>query len=234
MMRPFLLLLFLISGPALSAQDVHSHAILDKLLQTYVSADGKVDYPGLKEQAGDLDAYLLILSDHPPQGSWSRAQQMAYWINAYNAFTLDLILDNYPLKSIRELDGGNPWDVKRIRIGDRQYSLNEIEHKILRPRFGDARIHFAVNCAARSCPPLLNRAWRAASLETDLEKQTRAFVNNPAFNSLKKDTIKVSRIFDWYAADFGDLAAWINRYSTRPVNAGARVEYLDYDWRLNE
>ena len=86
-------------------------------------------------------------------------KKMAYWINVYNAFTIKMIVDNYPVSSITKLHGGKPWDVKWIELGEKKYSLNEIEHNILRPQFKDARIHFAVNCAAQSCPPILNKAW---------------------------------------------------------------------------
>lgn len=211
-----------------------SHEAWDKLLQQYVSDAGKVNYAGFKKDKAKLEAYLTILQKNPPQNDWSRADKMAFWINAYNAFTVKLIVDNYPISSIMKLDGGKPWDVKRIDIGGKNYSLNNIENDILRPQFKDARIHFAVNCAAKSCPPLLNRAWTAANLESNFEKQAKAFINNTNFNKISAKEVEVSKIFEWYAADFGNLIEFLNKYATTKIDAGAKVKYREYDWALNE
>lgn len=212
-----------------------SHAAWDSLLQRHVSTTGKVNYAGLK--AADkpaLEAYCKSLADNPVQDSWSREEKMAYWINAYNAFTVKLIVDNYPTKSILNFDGGKTWDVKRIRLGDKKYSLNQIENDILRPQFKDARIHFAINCAAKSCPPLHNRAYTADNLETTLDARTRAFINDPAFNTLSASKAQVSKIFDWYATDFGDLKKYLNQYAIAPLKGTATVAFQEYNWDLNE
>lgn len=207
----------------------------DALLSKYVSATGKVNYKGLLTERAVLDAYLQSLSANPPQSNWSRAEKMAFWINAYNAFTIDLILDHYPLNSITQLDGGKPWSVKRIALGGAKYSLDQIENEILRPQFRDARLHFALNCAARSCPPLWNRAFTPDKLETALEDRARRFINDPKYNTLGTDKASVSKIFEWYAADFGDLPAFLNRYAAGVQLApGAAIEYREYDWNLNE
>jgi hypothetical protein len=211
-----------------------SHDAWDKLLQQYVSAAGKVNYAGFKKDKAKLETYLDILQKNAPQNDWSRAEKMAFWINAYNAFTVKLIVDNYPVSSIMKLDGGKPWDRKWINIGGKSYSLNNIENDILRPQFKDARIHFAVNCAAKSCPPLLNRAWTAANLESNFEKQARAFINNPNFNKISAKEVEVSKIFEWYASDFGNLIEYLNKYSATKINANAKVKYREYDWALNE
>ncbi|MCF8243807.1 MAG: DUF547 domain-containing protein [Saprospiraceae bacterium] len=210
-----------------------SHDAWDKLLQQYVTADGKVNYDGLKKDKTKLDAYLKTLEANPPQDDWSRAEKMAFWINAYNANTVKLIVDNYPVASITKLDGGKPWDVKRVKIGSKTYSLDNIENAILRPQFKDARIHFAVNCAAQSCPPLLNRAWTAANLESNFEKQAKAFINNSKFNKISAKSVQLSKIFEWYAADFGNLIDFLNKYATTKIGNGAKVGYLEYDWGLN-
>jgi len=210
------------------------HSAWDQLLRKYVSGTGKVNYKGLKANKGALEAYLKTLDAKPIQNSWSRSQKMAYWINAYNAFTIKLIVDNYPLTSITKLHGGKPWDHSWIQLGGKTYTLNDIEHKILRPQFKDARIHFAVNCAASSCPPVLNRAWTAANLKSNLEKQAKLFINNAAFNSIASDKIAVSKIFDWYKEDFGDLISYLNKYSTTKIKSGTALEYKEYDWALNE
>lgn len=211
-----------------------SHDAWDKLLQQYVTTDGKVNYDGLKKDKAKLEAYLKTLETNAPQDSWSRGEKMAFWINAYNANTVKLIVDNYPVASITKLDGGKPWDVKRVKIGGKTYSLNNIENDILRPQFKDARIHFAVNCAAQSCPPLLNRAWTASNLESNFEKQARAFINNPKFNKIGAKSAQVSQVFDWYAADFGNVVDFLNKYATTKIAAGTKVGYVEYDWGLNK
>ena len=150
-----------------------SAVLWDSLLQKHVSDDGLVNYAAFKTDQPLLDSFLNLLSTHPPLPEWSGADKMAYWINAYNAFTIDLILDHYPVSSIMRLDGGKTWDVRRIKIGEKKYSLNQIENEILRTEFKDPRIHFAINCAARSCPPLLNRAYTAGRLDSLLDQRTR-------------------------------------------------------------
>ncbi len=211
-----------------------SHSEWDALLRQNVSSSGKVNYKGFKANLGKLDAYLEQLAKNPIQSDWSRGEKMAYWINAYNAFTVKLILDNYPLSSITKLHSGKPWDVKWIKLGDKTYSLNNIENDILRPQYKDARIHFAVNCAARSCPPLLNRAWTASNLNSNFEKQAKAFVNNAKFNQIGADKVMLSKIFDWYGGDFGNLIDYLNKYAATKINSGAKVEFMEYDWALNE
>ncbi len=210
-----------------------SHDLWDELLRKYVSSSGYVNYVGMRSEKANLDKYLAQLAANPPQKGWSRNEEMAYWINAYNAFTVKLILDHYPVKSIRDIHSGNPWDVKWIELGGNTYSLNQIENDKLRKRFGDARIHFAVNCAARSCPPLLNRAWTASSLSQTLDQRAKAFINNPKYNQISPSAAKVSKIFEWYAADFGDLRTFLNKYSKTSLEAGATIQYLEYDWSLN-
>lgn len=218
-------------------ESVHTpprHKAWDQLLRKHVDAAGKVNYKGFKADKAALDAYLKTLADNLPADSWSRTEKMAYWINAYNAFTIALITDNYPLKSILDLDGGKTWDVKRIELGGKKYSLNQIENEILRPVFNDARIHFALNCAARSCPPLLNRAYTADNLERTLEQRTRRFVNDRSYNSVAAGKATVSKIFEWYAADFGDLRVYLNRYADVQLDKGAAIGFAEYDWGLNE
>ncbi len=211
-----------------------SHDAWDAMLRKNVSSAGKVNYKAFKAQQAALDQYLKTLSDNPVQASWSRNEKMAYWINAYNAYTIKLIVDNYPVASITDLHGGKPWDKKWIKLGSKTYSLNNIENDILRPQFKDARIHFAVNCAAKSCPPILNRAWTAKNLNSNFEKQAKAFINNNSFNTISADKVEVSKIFDWYKEDFGKLINYLNKYANTKINAGAAVSYKAYNWKLNE
>lgn len=211
-----------------------SHALWNRLLNSHVNAEGKVDYQGMLADKAVLEKYTATLSANPPQADWSRAEAMAYWINAYNAFTAQLILDHYPVSSMRDIYKGNPWDVAWIKIGNQNYSLDNIENDILRPRYKDARIHFALNCAAQSCPPLLNEAYTAKTLDAQLEAQTRQFINNPQFNQISPNEATLSKIFDWYAEDFGDLRTFINEYSYVKLTPGAEIRYADYNWSLNK
>ncbi|MGK0364514.1 MAG: hypothetical protein ACI85O_001571 [Saprospiraceae bacterium] len=210
------------------------HNDWNALLTQNVSSTGKVNYKGFKGAQSKLNTYLDKLKNNPPAAGWSRNEKMAYWINAYNAFTVKKIVDNYPLSSIQELSGGKVWDDKWINIGTKTYSLNEIENGILRPTYKDARIHFAVNCAAKSCPSLHNRAFTASNLESTLAKQTKKFVNNADFNTITAGKVTISKIFDWYGADFGDLNDFLNKYSNTAINADAAIDYTEYNWSLNE
>ena len=209
----------------------HEHKIWNELLQRYV-LDGKVDYKGLKSNT-QFSEYLQSLSNQAPDPSWSRDQQLSYWINAYNAFTMKLIVDNYPLNSIMDLHGGKAWDVKWIDIDSKAYSLNQIENEIIRPQFQEARIHFAVNCAAKSCPPLASKAFTEKNLESLLEQQTVAFINDSNHNKISKNDVRISKIFEWYGQDFGNLINFLNQYSSVKINKSAKVEYQNYDWALN-
>ncbi len=206
----------------------------DQLLRKYVSASGKVNYKGIKSEKAKLNAYIKELESNPIQANWSKATKMAYWINVYNAFTIKMIVDNYPVSSITKLHGGKPWDVKSINLSGKTYNLNNIENDILRPKYKDARIHFAVNCAAQSCPPILNRAWTENNLNEMLEKQANAFINNAKYNTIKSNEVEISKIFEWYASDFGNIVDFLNKYSNTKINANAKVKYKDYDWSLNE
>lgn len=211
-----------------------NHALFDALLQKAVSTSGQVNYNTIKSNNADLDAYISELSNNQPDNSWSKNSAMAYWINAYNAFTLKLVADNYPITSIKDLHNGNPWTVKWIKLAGSTYSLDQIENEILRPRYKDARIHFAVNCAAKSCPPLHNRAFTEDNLNSKLNRLTRSFINNENYNTISADQLVVSKIFDWYASDFGMLTDFIDRYTDTEINSGATIKYQEYDWSLNE
>lgn len=210
-----------------------NHQAFQSLLQKYVTAAGKVNYKGLKKDRAALETYLKELNKAVPDKTWSTNASMAYWINAYNAFTIKLIVDNYPVSSITKLHGGKPWDVKWIELGGKKYSLNNIENDIIRPQYKDARIHFAINCAAVSCPPLANTAFTEANINALLTTRTSAFINSSS-NEISAASIKVSKIFEWYKTDFGNLTDFINKYSKSKVNSTATITYNDYNWDLNE
>lgn len=221
------------STPAPAAKTQPEHTAWDELLRNNVSSSGQVNYRSLKSNVAALDAYLEELAQYPPQSDWSKNEIMAYWINAYNAYTVKLIINNYPVSSIKDIDGGNPWGTKWIKIGGKTYSLNQIENDILRARYGDARIHFAVNCAAASCPPLYNRAFTANNLNSNLQRLTRKFINNSSYNTLSAEKIEISKIFEWYAADFGSVKDYINGYTDTTIGDNTTVVYKEYDWGLN-
>lgn len=211
-----------------------SHKSFDKLLSKHVTNTGKVDYRGLLADKKALDSYLKLLSANPPNKNWSQKKQLAYWINAYNAFTLKMIIDNYPVGSIMDLHNGKPWDVKWIKIGKETYSLNNIENDIIRPKYKEPRIHFAVNCAAKSCPPLSNEAYTNRNLEKLLERNTKAFINNKKYNTLEEDMVNLSKIFEWYGVDFDGVLNYVQKYSTTQVADDAKIGFKEYDWSLNE
>ncbi len=220
-----------------------SHDIWNGLLKKHVRPDGMVEYKGFVKDSALFNKYLNILSASHPQPAWSRADQMAYWINAYNAFTVKLIVDHYPVQSIKDIKKGIPfvntvWDIKFIQIQGQTYDLNNIEHGILRPQFKDARIHAAINCASFSCPRLLNEAFSAQKLEQQLEAVTRSFINDPQRNKVSADKAELSAIFNWFGGDFkrdaGSVRAFVNRYAHTKISETAVISYLDYDWSLND
>lgn len=222
---------------SIGAMSNEKHQIWDALLQKYVSESGIVNYKGFIKEQAKFESYLQELAKETPNESWSRNEQMAYWINAYNAFTVKLIIDNYPLKSILDLKGGKPWDDPFFELNGQAFTLNKIEHEILRPTFKDARIHFAVNCASFSCPKLHNRAYTADNLEDLLNSMAKNFINNPAKNNIAEKNAEISKIFEWYADDFkteGTLVDFLNKYSTRKLTSTANISYKDYNWELND
>ena len=237
-----LLLCLLLSGIFLLAQKAPSHQQWDKLLKKYVTTDGRVNYKGLQKDKASLDDYLKTLSNNAPQSSWSENEKKAYWINAYNAFTISLVLQHYPVKSIKDIGGSiykinTAWDIKFITIGGKKYDLNNIEHRILPKEFDDPRIHFAIVCASISCPLLRNEAYTATELNVQLESAGKAFLNDKTKNSITAGKAQLSKYFSWYKGDFtkkGTLIEFINKYSQIKLNENAKIDYLDYNWSLNE
>ena len=223
-----------------SAHSQVAHSKWDALLKTHVSKLGTVNYKGFKTDQAKLTAYLLDLESNVPSAAWSKNETMAYWINAYNAYTVQLMVKNYPLKSIMDLkyNGKSAWDYKWIKIGTETLSLNDIEHVKLRKKYKDARIHFAVNCASFSCPVLLNSAYIATKLEAQLEAQAILFINDPKRNQISASSAKVSQLFEWYQDDFTTggktVIDYLNKYSKTKIKAGTNISYLSYNWNLNE
>ncbi|MCG8637660.1 MAG: DUF547 domain-containing protein [Desulfobacterales bacterium] len=228
--------------PAVSQAGGVDNSIYKELLAKHVKKN-RVDYDGFKKDEALLDQYLKILSTADPD-TLSRNHQFAFYINAYNAFTIKLVLSRYPevnsIKEIRSFFSG-PWSKKFISLGGWTVSLDYIEHEVLRPRFKDPRIHFAINCAAKSCPPLLNRPYEGKTIENQLDEQTRSFINTPRSTFVKDNTLFISKIFDWFSEDFNDNPLlFIRQYADDRLKAEldaagpeVKLTYLHYNWNLN-
>jgi hypothetical protein len=218
------------------------HGIYAALLKAHVK-DGRVDYRGFKTDEEKLGSYLTIL-EKTDTGRLSPDEQFAFYINAYNAWTIRLILSGYPgIESIKDLGNlfQSPWKKKICRIDGKILTLDEIEHEILRPRFKDPRVHFAINCAARSCPPLYPEPFSGKGLNQQLDAAAAAFINDPERNRLEGNALYVSKIFKWFSEDFNDdIIGFFQRYAQGDLKTGlnnltppVEIKYLDYDWSLN-
>jgi hypothetical protein len=218
------------------------HEAFDKLLRKYV-VNGKVNYRNWVNNFQDRTAllnYIKEIGEARPD-RFPKAEQKAFWINAYNALTLASVLEKYPLKSVNydfshEEKAKGFWD-RPYPVGGAEYSLNQIENVILRPHFSDPRIHFAINCASLGCPPLQPRAFDASDLDTLLEDATRDFLNDRTkgvvWNS-KSRKLALSPIFQWYAEDFGAIPDFIARYRPDIRDFNGKIAFLMYDWSLND
>lgn len=212
------------------------HSEWDALLKKYVTSAGKVNYKGFRTDKAKLEAYLTKLESNVPAASESSNAKKAFWCNAYNAYTIKLIVDNYPVKSINDIKigGTTPWTRKWIKIGGATLSLNDIENDKIRKVFKDARIHFVINCASFSCPILVNKALTADNIEATLAAQTKSFINDSARNQITSKSAQISNLFEWYKEDFGDIKTFINKYSKVKIGANVKITYLPYSWDLNE
>ncbi|MEQ1647470.1 MAG: DUF547 domain-containing protein [Hyphomicrobiaceae bacterium] len=243
------------------AQDLRTqdlHAPYDVLLGKYVSPspDGinRVAYAkwlAAKPDRTALDSYVSTLINQKPS-ALTKPDAFAYWVNLYNALTLQVILNAYPVKSIRDIKSENwldpkawlgPWRTERVTVEGKRYSLDDIEHKVLRPTYKDPRVHYAVNCASTGCPNLMNRAWRAATLETDLDTATSTFINHPRAIAVDADgSLRISSIYKWFVEDFGGndagVIAHVKKYATAPLATKlanmTKIGEDQYDWSINE
>ncbi|GAB4141535.1 MAG: DUF547 domain-containing protein [Planctomycetota bacterium] len=226
-----------ISAP-LRRVDRVDHSAFDAILSEAVDEQGLVDYRSLLAKRAALSSYLDDLATVDVGALANDAERKAYWIDAYNAFTLAGILDHYPVRSIRDLRGF--WTQLRANLGGRLVTLDEIEHRILRP-MGDPRIHMAINCASASCPILDRRAYRGADLDARLDEAARRFLASGQRNRFddEKKVAHLSRIFAWFGEDFapyGGVRGFVRRFAPdRPWLRGEfPISYLPYDWSLNE
>ncbi|MDB4385296.1 DUF547 domain-containing protein [Opitutaceae bacterium] len=235
--------------------DGADHELFSVVLHDAV-ADGLVDYEALRDESR-LDQYLDQLDQTDPTQYATEVERLALWINAYNAYTLKLVADDYPIKSIHDLGTGgriigwllnrSPWDIRFARVGGKEYTLNEIEHEILRVRFDEPRIHFAIVCAAVSCPPLRSEAYFPERLEVQLNEQAKSFLNDSRsnrFDRTEKDA-ELSPIFSWFKKDFGGSDESILRFivpfldektatTIRRDGFEWDVSSTHYDWSLND
>ena len=215
--------------------DLSTHSKWNELLKDYVLNNGQVDYSSFKSNKADLQAYIEVLQDHYPNlESASKNEKLAYWINAYNALTIDLIIKNFPLKSIKDIK--DPWDQRLWKFGDQWLTLNDIEHNILR-KMDEPRIHFAIVCASESCPKLQNTAFTADNLDEQLTKATKEFLADETKNDISENDLKLSKIFKWFKKDFeqdGSLIDFLNRYSDVTISDNAKKSFKDYSWELND
>ena len=211
----------------------------DNLLKKYVSEDGFVNYAAMKKDKAKLDNFITYLSITKPLSSWSNNKNKAFWMNAYNAYTLKLIVENYPVKSITKINkkGKTAWKIPFAVVGGETYTLDHIEHEILRKTLFDPRIHVGINCASGSCPKLANFAFTETNVNNELERLMNVFINDTTRNQLSFKKVQISSIFNWFQQDFtkeGSVIDYINKYAVTPVNPKAKISYLTYDWGLNE
>lgn len=240
-------------GPPLD--DVDPHALLSAVLGDHV-VDGMVNYKALCRD-GRLEEYVARLAATDPATISDDKAKLAFWINVYNAYTLKIICDNYPVKSINDLHFGGliigtvvnktAWDKKFVVVGGEVMSLNHVEHDIVRPVFQDPRAHFALVCAAKSCPPLRPEAYDGDRLDTQLDDQGTMFFaqKDKNFFELDKNQAHLSKILDWYGGDFGgsreERLVYITQYlpdgiaeAIRADPASWSIKFTEYDWDLND
>lgn len=231
------------------------HQLLTDILNDYVH-NGRVDYDNMRKDER-LDQYLTQVVNTDPNTLSNRNERFAFWINAYNAYTLKVICENYPIESINDLSfgglylgsllGKTVWDNDFAEVNHKKYTLNEIEHKVVRPRFKDARAHFALVCASRSCPPLRPEAYEGYKLDGQLDNQGMTFFAQTTKNyfDLNDKKAKLSPILDWFSEDFGDSDEKALLYVTRflPEHLAKaiqrdikdwKVEYFSFNWELND
>jgi hypothetical protein len=249
-----LLWLLLAAQPFAAHGFDHGHEAWNGLLSKHVVLlDGgkasQLRYAGMAQDRPALKAYLEGLSAVTAQEfeRWPRTEQMAFLINAYNAFTVEKVLTRYPdIRSIWDFGKllGNPFKDRFFSLLGARASLDVVEHELLRKRYGEPRIHYAVNCASVGCPMLREEAYVAPRLERQLEEQALRFLGDRTRNRLREGRLEVSRIFDWFKQDFGERAEYFARYAAvladRPqdqqliAQRRAQLGFLDYDWSLND
>jgi len=238
-----LFIILAISNLGYTATQDKPDQLYGKVLDNFVQ-EGLVDYSGLKSNPKDLNQYLEQTSGVTRETfeGWSKNEQLAFLINLYNAQTLYLIADNYPVKSIKDIasDSGGPWEQPIVTLFGEQITLDALENEVIRKNYTDPRVHFALVCAALGCPALINTPYEAAELEKQLDQQTKAFLMDTDKNSIDTEQriLRLSPIFDWFKEDFsaksGSVLEFVNPYFGNQANNEYKVEYTNYDWSLND
>ena len=231
------------SADAPSSPFDQTHSLYGTVLSEYVK-DGSVNYAAIKSNPDKLKNYLNQTSAITKEefNTWSQKQQLAFLINVYNAETLDLIQENYPVSSIKDIakDSDGPWEQPIAELFGEKLTLNYIEHGIIRKNYPEPRIHFALVCAAKGCPVLINKPYLGKALDSQLEAQTRAFLSDTQKNSIDTDTktLRLSSLFDWFSEDFvkesGSVTDFVNPYMGGQAAPDFNIVYTDYDWTLND
>lgn len=250
MIRSVLLIIltsfFFLVSDTFSSEFDHEYSDYQNRISKYISVrDGLVDYRQLKIHSKGVDNFIESSSEVKPEEyeKWSDNQKLAYLINLYNVSTIKLILDNYPLKSIKDIE--KPWDREFVNYPGSKISLNTLEHKIIRKEFNDPRIHFALVCAARGCPVLRTEPFTASKLESQLEEAKRMFFSTRFKNYLdiSSNTLHLSPLFKWYSEDFANKSGSVKKYvipnlTDRELTSkqieNLKIVYTDYDWTLND
>jgi hypothetical protein len=252
------ILVSLASSSLVEAGFAWSYDDFDYVLEGYVSPEGLVDYEGLTSDRTALDRFVEALGrtspDSHPDLFTTEAERLAYWMNAYNALMLKRVVDAWPIDSVRQIKPvyGVFW-MEKHTLGGERWTLRGLENKIIRRRFRDPRIHFAINCASTGCPALPTRAWRPDTLDADLDKATRRFIANPdkVWIDREAGVIHLSRIFEWFTEDFtgwldgrgiahtNGVLDYVLRYLPEGQRVGLdtarfEVEWIDYDWSVND
>ena len=218
----------------------HSHGGLALILKNHIKIVDKqslINYQAIKKNPQGLETYLKKVSavSKNEYEKWSSNKKLAFLINAYNAFTIKLIISNYPVKSIKDIGSffSGPWDKKFFTLLGKKRNLDWIEHKKIRVDFKEPRIHFALVCASISCPNLKATPYTENELDLLLEGSTHFFLNDTKKNYIRKDTLYVSKIFKWYEGDFKNVKEFVlNRLNTK--SEARDINYIDYNWDLNE
>lgn len=258
MKKTILMLTILLGSLTLSSQTENYNTLLKK----YV-VNGKVDYQSIQKNKKDLDIYLSYLNNTVPDSTWSNDKKKAFWLNAYNAYTIKIIADNYPPKKTSSIEkhtedtktvgftisntkkssityirekGKDAWNIPFAKVGGKVHTLNQIEHGILRKQFNDGRIHVGLNAASISGPQFANFAFTEENVNNSLEILMIHFINDSTKNKISDDKVELSKVFEWYSEDFnlGDVLSYISKYvKTSTINQDAMVSYLKYNWELN-
>jgi len=238
-----LLILLFANQSSIANPSNDSNQLYEKILNSYVK-DGLVDYSRLKSNPKNLNKYLDQTSSTSKQtfDEWNKNEQLAFLINLYNAQTLDLVANNYPVKSIKDIasDSRGPWEQPIVTLFGDKITLNALEREVIRKNYPDPRVHFALVCAALGCPALSNTPYQAATLENQLDQQTKAFLADSDKNSIdtEQKILKLSPIFDWYKEDFiaksGSVLEFVKPYFGNQINNEFKIEYTHYDWSLND